>query len=310
MLPSIRSRTANLEEDQASSAGFGSNELLGFGSGLSDAHAMASARRCRVIGHDPVAWNSVTTVEDTTAGPAELTGTFDGFALSELFELFVATAASGSLTLGEPVNATLWITDGKVSYGTSPGTPDPRELLERQGIVDAHRFDAAVANTVAGGRLHESLAALDDVDPDRIASVAREQIVTTAFEIIAVGAERFEFRSGRPDPLGGIVGMDPAEMLAEAEHRRDEWRRIAELIPSTALVTAPTRTLPAGRASVTITAPQWQVLALLDGRRNAADIIGILGRSAYEVCVVLHDLLESRTIEVIDPAADIATGTS
>lgn len=259
---------------------------------------------------DPVTWKSVTTVDDTGGGPAELTGTFDGFALSELFELFVATAASGVLTLTGPVDAILWITDGMVSYGTSPGTPDPRELLDRQGIVDGDRFDAAAASTAADGHLHESLAALDGVDAARIEAVAREQIITTAFEIIAVGAERFEFRSGTLDPLGAVIAMDPSEMLAEAEHRRDEWRRIAGLIPSTALVTAPKRSLPPGHATVTISAPQWQVLALLDGHRSAADIIGILGQSAYEVCIVLHDLLEAETIEVIDTPADSAMGTS
>lgn len=237
-------------------------------------------------------------------GPAQLTGSLDGFELAELFELFTATESTGVLTFSEPVGATLWITDGQISYGTSPGTPNPRELLDRQGIATTDQFDGAVAATSATQVLHETLTDLFEVDAERVASVAREHIITTAFEIVAVGAETFEFRAGQTDPLGAAITIPHGDVLAEAERRRDEWRRIAELIPSTGIITALSPELPDGRAGITVTADEWQILAQLDGRRSAADVIGELGQSAFEVCGVLYELLRAGTIEVIGHASD------
>lgn len=238
------------------------------------------------------------------SGPVELSGTFDTFELTELFELFTATRKTGVLTFSEPVAATLWITDGSISYGTSPGTPGVRELLDRQGIATTEQFDGAVAATSASQHLHETLCDLFEVDRDRVAAVAREQVITTAFEIVAVGAEAFEFRSGQCDPLGAVIAIGHDEVFTEAERRRDEWRRIAELIPSTGIVAALSPELPDGRDGITITADEWQILAQLDGRRSAADVIGVLGQSAFEVCGVLYDLLDRGTITVVGRSGD------
>lgn len=243
---------------------------------------------------------AATTVSATTPdGPAELSGSLDGFTTAEVFELLVATRSTGVLNFSDPVGATLWITDGRISYGTSPGTPGPRELLDRQGIVSAEDFDDAAARVTGSEPLHRILHDRHGADEKRIADVAREQIITTAFEIVAVGADSFEFRSGQFDPLGAAADVDHTQALAEAEHRRDEWRRIAELIPSTGIVAAPVPRLPEGDPTVTIDAEHWQILARLDGRRSVADVIGVLGQSAYEVCRVLFDLLETGMVEIV-----------
>lgn len=238
----------------------------------------------------------------TGDGPAELAGTFEDFTLEELFALFTATGQSGAVFFGEPAGATLWIDDGRLCYGSSPGSVEPRRLLERRGLVTGAQYDGAVAATGDGAPLHETLTDLFEIDPDRIAAIAREQIVTTTFEIVVVGAASFEFHAGVPDPLGVAVRMEHAEVLDEAERRRDEWRRIAELIPSTGIVAALSPTLPDERSGITLTAEEWQILAQLDGRRSAAEVIENLGQSAFEVCGVLYDLLAAGTAVVVGTA--------
>ena len=245
-----------------------------------------------------------TSIDRAVSGPPDLSGSLDGFALAELFELFTATSANGVLSFGDPVGATLWIRDGLISYGTSPGTPNARELIVRQGIATEEQYDGAVSATSQTQSLHESLSDLFEVDAARIEGFAREQVITTAFEIVAVGAESFEFRAGESDPLGAAIRIDHNEVLAEAERRRDEWRRIAELIPSTGIVAQLSPELPNGRDGITITADEWPILAQLDGYRTAADVIGNLGQSAFEVCGVLYDLLKAGTIEVIGRVAN------
>ncbi len=237
-------------------------------------------------------------------GAPALSGDFDDFSLTELFELLAGTAMTGTLSFGEPVAATLWIRDGELTYGTSPGSMPPRDLLERRGITTGAEFDEAVAATDEGDALHETLRDRFDIDPAAVAAVAREQIVTTVFEIAVVGADSFAFHPGPADPLGGVVAMGHADVLREADHRRDEWRRIAELIPSTAIIPALSPTIPDDRSRITVTADQWQILAQLDGRRSAADMIENLGQSAFEVCGVLYDLLATGTARVVGTASD------
>lgn len=239
---------------------------------------------------------------DGDTGRPELSGGLSDFTLAELFELFAATAKSGVIRFGEPVGADLWLVDGLVTYGTSPGSVDPRSLLERQGILTAGQFDEAVAATGADQALHETLQRRFGVDPAQLEALAREQIIATTFEIVVVGAESFEFRSDGTDPLGAAVAMPHAEVLEAAQRRREEWSRIVELIPSTDIVTTLDPDAPDGASQITVTAEQWQILAHLDGHRSVAGVIEELGQSAFEVCVVLYDLLAAGTIQVVEPA--------
>ena len=93
-----------------------------------------------------------------------LSGALDDLSLSELFELLTATSSTGVLDFGDPVGATLWVSEGRISYGTSPGSPSVRDLLVRQGIATEAQFDGAVASTSPTQALHDSLVHLFDVD--------------------------------------------------------------------------------------------------------------------------------------------------
>lgn len=242
-------------------------------------------------------------VSAADAGKPELSGSLDDFSLSELFELFTATHKSGVVHFGEPADATLWIVDGAVSYGVSAGSTPLRDLVERQGLLTGETFDEAAA-AAQTEPLHRVLQDRFGVAEERLAAIAREQVVSTTFEIVVVGSSSFEFTSGAVDPLGGVIAMPPTDVLAEAETRRDEWRRIVELIPSTSIIPALAPTIPDGRPEVTITAEQWPVLAALDGRRSAAEVIESSGQSAFEICGILYDLLEAGTIVVVGNADD------
>ena len=244
-----------------------------------------------------------TLLPDAERQSADLSGSLVDLPLPELFGLLTATGKSGVVSFGDPVGASLWVLEGQITYGASPGAPSPRDLLIRQGIASAEHFDGAVKATSSGQSLSENLVDLFGVDGDRIAAVAREQAYTTMFEIVVVGADSFEFHQGTGDPLGAAVRLDHGEVLTEAERRRVQWQKIAELIPSTGIVTALSPELPGGRAGMTVTADEWQVLAKLDGHRSVADVIAELGQSAFEVCGVLYELLRAGTAVVVDAHA-------
>lgn len=238
----------------------------------------------------------------------ELSGSLDDLSLDELFNLLTMTGRSGVIGFGDPVGASIWVVNGQLVYGTSPGAPDARDLLLRQGIVTEAAYDGAERATSHKRSITENLVDLFEADPTRIAAVATEQIITTMFEVVVVGADSFEFRSGQVDPLGEAVSLVHTDVLAEADRRRVQWQRIAELIPSTSIVTALSPELPGGRAGMTVTADEWQVLAKLDGYRSVAEVIAELGQSAFEVCGVLYELLRAGTAVVLADRRVFAPG--
>jgi hypothetical protein len=242
--------------------------------------------------------------ETGAAARPDLEGSLGDLPLPDLLDLLAATGKSGTISLGEPVGATLWVREGHLAYGSAPGAPDPGELLAAAGVVTPAQFDGAVTATSAHQSLSETLVDLFDADRAAIEAIAREQVITTVFEVLVVGSDHFAFHSGLPDPFGAPVPLTHAEILAEAERRRAQWQRIAELIPSTGIVAALSRELPGKKAGITITADEWQVLALLDGYRTVADVIAELGLSAFEVCGVLYELLRAGTVVVLGDEGD------
>ncbi len=229
----------------------------------------------------------------------DLQGSLHDLPLSDLLNLLEATGKSGIIRLGEPVGATLWIRGGHLSYGSAPGVPTPGALLEAAGVVTADQYAGAVTATNTGDSIAETLVDLFEAPLGAIEALAREQVLSTVFEILVVGCDHFAYHQGIEDPLGIAVALSHDDVLAEAERRRAQWQRIAELIPSTGIVTALSRQLPGNKAGITITADEWQVMALLDGYRTVADVIAELGQSAFEVCGVLYELLRAGTVVVV-----------
>lgn len=227
-----------------------------------------------------------------------LEGSLTELPLDQLLDLLSVTGQSGVIDLGDPVGATLWVREGHLAFGSAPGGPGARDVVVAAGLVTDAQFEGAVTATSPHQSLAETLVDLFDVDRDAVDAIAREQVITTVFEVLVVGCDRFEFYSGVPDPLGVQVSLPHGDILKEAERRRAQWQKIAELIPSTGIVVGLSRDLPGNRAGITITADEWQVLALLDGYRTVADVIAELGLSAFEVCGVLYELLRAGTARV------------
>ncbi len=98
-------------------------------------------------------------------------------------------------------------------------------------------------------------------------------------------------------PLPPALRFEVGSVLGEAAERVERWRRVAESIPSVETVFRARRRLAPEIGSVLLTPDEWTVLVVLDGRRSVAQAIAAVGRSAYDVCSVLHELLGRGLIE-------------
>ena len=50
---------------------------------------------------------------------------------------------------------------------------------------------------------------------------------------------------------------------------------------------------------MTISAADWPIAAMIDGRRDVADLVRDSGRSAYDVCLALHHLLRAGIVGLV-----------
>jgi hypothetical protein len=97
--------------------------------------------------------------------------------------------------------------------------------------------------------------------------------------------------------LGAGCAEDAAEVVALVGQRIELWRSIAERIPSTSVRfrLSPTAPFP----ERVVTADEWAVLALLDGRRTVADLITATEQGALRVGALLYRMLLEELIQPV-----------
>ena len=92
------------------------------------------------------------------------------------------------------------------------------------------------------------------------------------------------------DWAGGPLRLDADGLSTAVEHRREQW---AEVVASLGSLEDPLMVIPSlpdGTEEVTITAGQWRLLSLVDGRRSAQDIGAEAAMSTYAAAVGLAEL--------------------
>lgn len=225
-----------------------------------------------------------------------LSGTLDELPLGELLAFLAATSQTGVIEFAGRSPGVIVLHDGAVTVALSENGPTLQQVFIGSGITDADGWWDASAEARRSGSLCDAVIAAG-ADPVRVEQVLHDQTLGAIFELVLPSKDRFEFQPGATHPLGHRFHFDHTELLAEAERRVEAWKVIAESVPSTSLVMVPVRRL-SGEA-VTVSAGDWELLALLDGRRTVADIIRELGMSAFGVCATVHGLRQAGLVEPV-----------
>jgi hypothetical protein len=176
-----------------------------------------------------------------------------------------------------------------------------------QALVAARIITQNAANSLTTGpmqsRSHDLNVLpilLERVGAVKLYPTVREQTVSAVFQMLLPSREEFTFVPGERLPIADHFQFPIEIVLMEATQRVEQWSEIARTISSTQSVFRPARRLNPELPSVTLTQDEWSVLAVLDGRRTVAQTIAAVGRSAYDVCTVLHRLDKSGLVERLD----------
>ena len=97
------------------------------------------------------------------------------------------------------------------------------------------------------------------------------------------------------------VSVATESLLMESARRIDEWSRIADKIPNLAVIPALAALVDEHEPQLDLLPHEWEVLSLVDGRRDIQAIAGALRRSEFETAKVVYGLTTTGVVELQAP---------
>src|SRR4051794_3962311 len=201
------------------------------------------------------------------------------------------TKKTGGLHLRrDGAHGVVWFTTGSVTGGTSDVS---RQSLARRligaGLVDDDALNAAIdsatTDDVGVGR---ALQQAGTVDEGALHDLASEHIVDVVFDLLrwADGDFAFVVDESNPDDVG--VSRQVEDTVTEARRRLEVWGGVATAVPSPQTVLALSSNPGDDPA---LTRDEWNLLAMVDGRRTVGEIVSLGGRGDFAVVSALADLV-------------------
>lgn len=226
-------------------------------------------------------------------------GSLDTVGLADIFQLFGFGRKSGALHLrhdGE--HGVIHFAEGDVFYATmSPGDVIGN-LLVRADLVTPEQWKAVLAEAGDGLTQGEVLGTVDGIDTVAVEVFLRERVEDTVFRIAQWDGGEFELEDDA-NAFGPAFRFAAEPLLATAERRMDEWRRICEVVPSTAMGVQVVRDLPQDLPEVTLDRDQWRLLATITPGCDISEVAASLGETEFRTCRTLVEMLERGVVELI-----------
>jgi sugar-specific transcriptional regulator TrmB len=94
------------------------------------------------------------------------------------------------------------------------------------------------------------------------------------------------------------------EVILEGTRRVDEWEILKKNIPEPNMVFKINRSVEEKRDTINLTANEWRIISLVDGRRTVQQVVEDSGNDEFSVYRVINSLISSGLVE---PSAGIAT---
>lgn len=239
-----------------------------------------------------------------------LTGDLSDFSLRNVLEFLSVARKSGLLTIRcASVDGGVFLRDGDVCLGLvdvtrvplgprliARGLVDRAALREAGGGADGTTFGLACGLMRAASDADEASSMAVDHTCETIGWFDTRSNAQFVFDCtVAVDAWPFA-----PSPASGL--------LTGVERSAAVWRELRNVIDDLSLVpSCPVD--PSSTAGVSLTAAQWRVVALADGRRSINEVIELIGLGQLETCRELAGLIDEGLIELVGAGGHTAIDT-
>jgi hypothetical protein len=186
---------------------------------------------------------------------------------------------------------------------------DPRETLGqaliRERLLDEQElFAALLEQEKTSQRLGAILVARGTLTDEQLLRILRWKAEEIVYELFLWESGKFDFQDGAP-PVGSAavdLHMDTALVIREGGHRLEEWKKIRQVFPSSAMTFRVTNA-----AFAVDDAVERQILGLAASGKTLAAISLESRRSEFETALVLAGLRERGAIETAQAQDDGAS---
>jgi hypothetical protein len=128
----------------------------------------------------------------------------------------------------------------------------------------------------------------------------RGQVEGAVYDMMAwrEGFFSFEERDLTDIPADTRVKIATESLLMESARRIDEWSRIADKVPHLLVVPVLAAVPDDHESQLDLLPHEWEVLSMIDGRRDLRAIATALGRNEFEAAKVVYGLVTTGVVDI------------
>jgi hypothetical protein len=210
-----------------------------------------------------------------------LQGNVGQFTLPEIFQLIANSRKTGTLGIQNDDDIVMiYFEKGQIIYGYGPRkTYHLGQLLKERGYISTEQLDDAVATQskkASSKRLGQILMEKQYIDRADLENVVRSQVEELVYSLLAWNSGTFKFYEDQyPTQEEITVNISVENAILEGYRRIDEINRAREALPDFEQVLTIAPTPIERKTDLSFQSDEWNLLALVNGRRTINEIIDI-----------------------------------
>ncbi|SYZ74504.1 conserved hypothetical protein [Candidatus Zixiibacteriota bacterium] len=208
----------------------------------------------------------------------DLQGKIGRFTLPEIFQLIANGRKTGTLGIQKDDDIVMvYFKKGKIVYGYGPRqTLHLGQLLREKGKISSEQLSEAVgaqAETSSSKRLGQILIEKAFINRTDLETVVRRQVEELIYSLLNWESGSFKFYENQyPTDEEITVDISVENAILEGMRRMDEMNRIKEIIPDLNSILIMSPASPERRTDISLQSDEWNLLAMVNGRRTIAEI--------------------------------------
>jgi len=210
----------------------------------------------------------------------DLQGNIERFTLPEILQLISSGRKTGTLGVQRDDDIVMvYFKNGQVIYGYGPNkTYHIGRMLVEKGRITPQQLDESIAlqagQREGGKRLGQILIEKRYIDRADLEEVVRKQVEELIYSLMTWDRGSFKFYENQfPTEEEITVTLSTENIVLEGLRRVDEMARLKDYLPDFATVFRLASSEPGQKRDLHLEPEEWNVLALVDGRRNINDIV-------------------------------------
>lgn len=240
-----------------------------------------------------------------------LKGNIETFYLSSILQLLAQDKKTGILTIAEQDRIVrVYIKNGNIIYAV--GTQKEVRLgylLRTKGIISAEELQKALALAKQRNeKLGKILVEKGFISLETLKKFIHQQVRDILYDLFLWKQGDFEYVDQDFNlDQEFATELNHMEVILEGTRRVDEWGILKKNIPDKQMVFKINRSVEEKRDTVNLTANEWRIISLINGKRTVQQVIEDSGNDEFSVYRVINSLISSGLIEQGASVAAIAS---